>query len=65
MGAKLVEIGRFSGADREAPAAIDIVDVVALSMPLAVAGDSRDREHAVWWYAVLPKRYSGSSRRGG
>lgn len=46
MSAKLVQMGRFSGADGEPPAAIDIVDVVALLMPLAVAGRPSERELA-------------------
>jgi hypothetical protein len=50
--AKLSELGRFSGADREFPQPIDIVDIADTVVSFAIA--KGDKELAAWWYAALP-----------
>jgi hypothetical protein len=50
--AKLSELGRLSGADREVPQPIDIVDIADTVVSFAIAEDNK--ELAAWWYAVLP-----------
>jgi hypothetical protein len=52
MWARLSELGRFSGADREPPQPIDIVDIAGTVVSFAVA--QGDKQLAAWWYAVLP-----------
>jgi hypothetical protein len=50
--AKLSELGRFSGADRESPQPIDIVDIADAVVSSAIA--EGDKKLAAWWYAALP-----------
>jgi hypothetical protein len=49
--AKLAELGRLSGADREAPQWIDIVDIADAVVPFAIAEENK--ELVAWWYAAL------------
>jgi hypothetical protein len=60
---KLSEVGRFSGADRESPQPIDIVDIADTVVSFAIAEE--DKELAAWWYAALPVAifWETSSRR--
>ena len=52
MWARLSELGRFSGADREPPKPIDIVDIVGTVVSSALA--EGNKQLAAWWYAVIP-----------
>ena len=47
--ARLSELGRFSGVDREPPQPIDIVDIADRVVSFAVAKE--DKKLAAWWYA--------------
>jgi hypothetical protein len=49
--AKLSELGRFSGADRESPQPIDIVDIADTVVSFSIAEENN--ELAAWWYAAL------------
>jgi hypothetical protein len=51
MWTRLSELGRFSGADREPPQPIDIVDIADTVVSFALA--EGNKQLAAWWYAVL------------
>jgi hypothetical protein len=55
--AKLSELGRFSGADRESPQPIDIVDIADTVVLLSIA--EGNKELTAWWYAALPLTFFG------
>ena len=73
--AKLSGVGRLSGADREAPQPIDIVDIADTVVSFATAEENKESqirpmevtclELAAWWYAVLPMvlLYEGPPRQ--
>jgi hypothetical protein len=62
--AKLSELGRLSGADREAPQPIDIRDIADTVVSFAIAEENKESqicpmevtclELTAWWYAALP-----------